>query len=100
MRKSITAVIAAASILSFNAAAKVVPSDNSLASQICAAAANDQASKVRRLLKQENKHIRKAAQNIQCDGKSLEQFVQDMNAAKVVKNLYPQSDKTSYIAKR
>lgn len=100
MNKLITATIAAASILSFNAAAKVVPSDNSLASQICAAAANDQVSKVRRLLKQENKHVRKAAQNIQCDGKPLAQFVQDLNSVKVSKNLYPNSDNTSYIAKR
>ena len=100
MNKVITATITAASIFSFNAAAKVVPADSSRASQICAAAANDKVSKVRRLLKQEHKTIRKAAQNIQCDGKPLAQFLQDMNAAKVAKNLYPNNDAATYIAKR
>ena len=71
MKKSITAIIAAASILSFGATAQVVPSDSNLPSKICAAAANDKVGKVRRLLKQANRHVSVAANNIQCDGKPL-----------------------------
>ena len=97
MNKLITVTIAAASILSFNAAAKVTPSDNSLSSKICAAAANEQDGKLRRLLKQENKNVRKAAENILCNGKSLEAFAQDIKNAKIAKQF---SDNTDYIAKR
>lgn len=97
MNKLITATIAAASILSFNAAAKVTTSDNSLPSQICAAAANGQKGKLRRLLKKEHKDIHKAAKNILCNGKSLEAFAQDIKNAKVAKQF---SDNTDYIAKR
>ena len=97
MNKLITATIAAASILSFNAAANVTPSDDSVSSKICAAAANEQEGKLRRLLKQENKNLRKAAENILCNGKSLEAFTQDIKNAKVAKQF---SDNTDYIAKR
>jgi hypothetical protein len=100
MNKVITATIAAASIFSFNAAAKVVPADNSLASQICAAAANGQNGKLKDLMTYENKNIRRALKNIQCNEKPLDQFIQDINSANVAKSLYPQIDKTGYIAKR
>lgn len=100
MNKVITATIAAASIFSFNAAAKVVPSDNSLASKICAAAANGQNGKLKDLMTYENKNIRRALKNIQCNEKPLDQFIQDINSANVAKSLYPQIDKTGYIAKR
>lgn len=100
MKKSITAVIAAAGILSFGAAAEVTPSDNTTPSKICAAAANDKVGKVKRLLKDEHKVLRLAASNIQCDGKPLTEFAMEMNATSVVKSLAPEKSDIIYVAKR
>ena len=83
MKKLMTTVIAAASMFSINAMAQVDASAEKTPTQICEQTANNNVSKVRRLLRKENKLIQIAARNIQCNGVPLKQFAEQNNADKV-----------------